>query len=357
MRRSLSWFVPALLTLLVVGCSGSDKTTESRDAGSISDKATAPAGQEVIVRIADVGAGLCCVIRMPGPKYVIYDAGNYEDNGKSAMSVITEIIPSGSDVAMLVLSHSDSDHVAAVPDICEKYHVKIAVFPDIERDTATWENAVKALDAEAATDGCKEIRVKMEADCQNTSVTSGEAEFRVLCGWAIPPASFGCKDDSELKNGGSIIARFTCGGWSVLFTGDAVGRHLNSPAGICIAEERWLVDNIKPAELESDVLIAPHHGANSSCSETFLQTVQPTWVVFSAGHKFSHPRAAAAERCIAAGVKKEHILRTDRGDDEGGEEWNEGRVAGTKDSRGDDSITVTITKSGSSWKLMVEQQK
>jgi beta-lactamase superfamily II metal-dependent hydrolase len=357
MHRSLTWFLPTLVIFLVVGCSSQDKAAETGDAGSSSERTNAHAGEEATVRIADVGAGLCCVIRMPGPKYVIYDAGNYEDSGKSAMSVIAEVIPVGSEVAMLVLSHSDSDHVASVPDICEKYRVKIAVFPDIERDTATWKNAVKALDAEVATDGCKTIRVKTESDCQNTSVTSSESEFRVLCGWAIPPANFGCKDDSELKNGGSIIARFTCGGWSVLFTGDAVGRHLNSPPGTCIAGEGWLVDNIKPADLESDVLVAPHHGADNSCSERFLGAVHPAWVIFSSGHKFSHPRAAAAERCIAAGVKKEHILRTDRGDDEGGEEWDEGRVAGTKDARGDDTITVTITKSGASWRLTVEQQK
>ncbi len=39
------------------------------------------AQDKLTVRVVDVGAGLCCVVEMPGDHYMIYDAGNYTDSG------------------------------------------------------------------------------------------------------------------------------------------------------------------------------------------------------------------------------------------------------------------------------------
>ncbi|WP_299517107.1 hypothetical protein [Mucilaginibacter sp.] len=41
-----------------------------------------------------------------------------------------------------------------------------------------------------------------------------------------------------------------------------------------------------------------------------------------------------------------NILRTDRGDDEGGEEWSYGRVAGTTDKYNDDNIQIQLKSDG-----------
>lgn len=38
-------------------------------------------GQEVFVRVADTGVALCCVVRMPGNHYMVYDAGNWTGDG------------------------------------------------------------------------------------------------------------------------------------------------------------------------------------------------------------------------------------------------------------------------------------
>ena len=52
--------------------------------------------QEVFVRAVDSGAALCCVVRMPGDHYMIYDAGNYSGGGSLAFTKVQEIIPTGS---------------------------------------------------------------------------------------------------------------------------------------------------------------------------------------------------------------------------------------------------------------------
>ena len=72
------------------------------------------------VRVVDVGAGLCCVARWPGEDgdfhYMVYDAGNYVDRGATAMAAIREIYEDDDDPTLdvLVLSHSDADHLGAV---------------------------------------------------------------------------------------------------------------------------------------------------------------------------------------------------------------------------------------------------
>ncbi len=41
-----------------------------------------------------------------------------------------------------------------------------------------------------------------------------------------------------------------------------------------------------------------------------------------------------------------NIFRTDRGDDEGGKEWSEGKIANCKDGRGDDDVEILLKKEG-----------
>src|SRR5438874_12580230 len=74
-----------------------------------------PKPDAVFVRVVDVGAGECCVIKLPGGKNVIYDAGN----GNTAMKDIEELIPDDQAIDLLILSHTDSDHLGAVPEICD----------------------------------------------------------------------------------------------------------------------------------------------------------------------------------------------------------------------------------------------
>src|SRR6266705_3544449 len=103
----------------------------------------------MFVRVVDVGAGLSCVIQMPGNRFAIYDAGD----GSAANGKIQELIPTGSAVELLVLSHSDSDHLGAVPFICKQYTVKNVIHsglkkprsPGSSEPTLTWSKAMRAI--------------------------------------------------------------------------------------------------------------------------------------------------------------------------------------------------------------------
>jgi len=312
---------------------------------------TLPA-QELYVRVVDVGAGECVVIKAPGSDgdhYMIYDAGNFEDSGLTAIEAIREIIEPDSTVDLLILSHTDADHVAAVPDIVDEYNVLRAIHPGISRDKKYWKAAVAAIRKEARDEDCENWSLASKKITPGTQFEIGDATATVISGFARPPASWGLVEDSEKMNAGSIVVRLTYGGKSILICGDAVGRHIDDPADACIAAEKLMVDNKATVTIDSDVIIAPHHGADNGSSKKFIEAVSPEYVVFSAGHKYDHPRKAAADRYLAAGVSPAKMLRTDRGDDEsagGDKEWAGERKPQATDKKGDDDVEIRVSAAG-----------
>ena len=143
-------------------------------------------------------------------------------------------------------------------------------------------------------------------------------------------------------NAVSIVMKVQYENRSVLFGGDAVGKLDDDQP---VATEAFLLDSAK-SQLDVDVVIAPHHGADNGSSDEFIDATSPEFVIFSAGHDHEHPKAATAARYIAAGVDANNMLRTDLGDDEGGDEWDHGSVPNLSDPIRDNDIVITITEDG-----------
>lgn len=81
-----------------------------------SARALDPTDSGVFVRIVDSGNGLCCVVKLPWKRYIVYDAGHWNGVPRArVMANIADVIPSNQEIDLLVLSHSDSDHLASVP--------------------------------------------------------------------------------------------------------------------------------------------------------------------------------------------------------------------------------------------------
>jgi len=90
---------------------------------------------------------------------------------------------------------------------------------------------------------------------------------------------FQAKGYKQGNNGSCLLKVTSVSGQSVLFTGD-----IEKEAELALIEE-------KPASLNVDVMIAPHHGSYTSSSERFLDMVNPTHVLISAGflNHYGHP--------------------------------------------------------------------
>jgi competence protein ComEC len=119
----------------------------------------------------------------------------------------------------------------------------------------------------------------------------GGAEVEVLAPFAdYVPA------DSP-KNNDSLVLRLCYGRHSFLLSGDVEKQ----------IERRMLEANEVP---HTDVLKVAHHGSRTSSTEAFLDAVNPTFAVISAGfeNSYGHPN-----RDVLARLEEHHagILRTD----------------------------------------------
>jgi competence protein ComEC len=95
------------------------------------------------------------------------------------------------------------------------------------------------------------------------------------------------------------VIRVQGAGGSLLLAGD-----------IEAAQEQALVERAG-AQLASDVLLVPHHGSQTSSSDSFLDAVGPRRAIIQAGYRnrFGHPAAPVVERYARRRIE---ILRSDR---------------------------------------------
>lgn len=306
----------------------------------------------VFSRIIDTGAGLASVTRMPGDFYMIYDAGHWTGVDET-MQAIASIVPANSEIDLMILSHSDSDHIGAVKKILEKYTVKKIIRGGLERNSATWKKVDASITAAANTKNTQVINLKYNKIKPGTEFDYGDTRITFVAGFYRPPESWNIsgKNSAESRNAGSIVIRLSYKGKSILFTGDAVGRERGAPENTLIATEKYLVKNKHITRIDADVLIAPHHGADNGNSSAFIAAVHPKWVIFSAGHKHCHPTQVTAQRYLNAGVKLSNMFRTDYGDDESKRrckivEWDYKRVTMHSDKAHDDDIDIRIQADG-----------
>jgi beta-lactamase superfamily II metal-dependent hydrolase len=314
--------------------------------------------EDVEVRVLDVGAGQCNLIKLPGKKYVIYDAGHWENYGKRTLAQVNEYIEPGSTIELLILSHTDGDHIGAAENIIRNYIVKKVLWTGYERSM---------ISSSASTDAFKRLESVLNNPpypienvnlntldstiTPGTKVSFGDASLTFLCGFGKPEADWPLMSVGEKLNSVSIIMKLEYKGRSVLFSGDAVGRHVGDPASTLIATEKFVVEEAS-ALLRSTVIIAPHHGADNGSSVALIQNVKPSFVIFSAGHMYQHPTKSAAERYLANSVDITNMYRTDRGDDEFNitkpyNEWSHLQVAGCSDPYGDDDVNIVLLFTGS----------
>jgi len=298
---------------------------------------------DIYVRVVDVGAGLCCVVALPGDHYMIYDAGNRD----YAMGDITEIIPDRYRIDLMVLSHTDADHLGAVKEICDIYDIDRIIHSGMHRTSATWAEADTAIRTETiGPNSCRDINLSLVEFPAGATYRFGEVFVTIVCGFGEPPADWDITSSGEHNNAGSIVVRLQYRDRAILFCGDAVGRHDGGPQTQCIATEKFMVEMSRAIPLKSEVIIAPHHGADNGSSVAFIEKVNPEYVILSAGHRYEHPRDFAVQRYLNSGVAGSCIFRTDLGDDEGDRERDGGRVAGHSDPVGDDDIDIVIRNDG-----------
>jgi competence protein ComEC len=204
----------------------------------------------------DVGQGLAVVVQTP-QHTLLFDAGPaFEDGFDAGESVVVPFLLGRGirKLDLLMLSHGDNDHAGGVPAVRKLLHV------------------------------AREIGTRTGEPCrEGLSWAWDGVRFEVL----HPDAGSWSDNDS------SCVLKIE-GSFSILLPGD-----------IEAAAERRLLA-VHGARLQSDVVLAPHHGSKTSSTSEFVQTVKPQIVIYSAGWKnhFRHPRPEVVERYEEIGARQ-----------------------------------------------------
>jgi len=303
--------------------------------------ALVPGDNDLYIRIVDVGAGLCTITRAPGPSFMVYDAGHWTNHRchDAAIEIIGD-----NDIDLMVISHNDGDHLGDADMILDTFRVKKIIRTGFERrGNKGWENMNRAIGLETQT-GATVINLGTEPLIPGAKLNLGTADILAVRGYnSWPHHEDGHLSVAELRNVISIVLRLTFQDQSILFTGDTVGRDMHiDDDNQCKYAEKRMVDNAADVPIDARVIIAPHHGSETSGSTCFLEAVNAEFAIFSAGHVFDHPRVGAVNRYLQAGVFATKVYRTDRGDDEGINESPLQRVPNCKDRSGDDDVEIVI---------------
>jgi competence protein ComEC len=234
---------------------------------------------KLTVSFLDVGQGDAILITSPTGKQVLIDGGR--DRGV-LRTLGKELGLFDRHIELVIETHPDADHIGGLASVFERYQIDGYLKPGIPNDTSP---TLALIDA-----------VNKEKDIQELVVRRGTRIS--IGGGAYLEVLFPDRDVAGLEtNTGSVVTRLVYGDTSFLLTGD-------SPSAI----ESYLI-YLDKEMLVSDVLKAGHHGSRTSTSEEYLEVVDPTYVVISAGkdNSYGHPHEEVVERIQASGAK---ILKT-----------------------------------------------
>jgi len=222
------------------------------------------------VSILDVGQGECILIRTPGGRNILVDAG---PDPLTACSQLGRQLPFWDrSIDLLILTQLQSDHTAGSIQLMQRYDVKSLSLPPFSTYSALDREIVKA----AAENHVKQICL----------YTGQQLYLGNGLGMAVlnPPEQPFSGTDDDINNN-SLVLLLSYNGINFLLTAD-----------ISADAEHYLVMN--RADLQSTVLKVGHHGSRESTSLEFLNTVKPGAAVISVGAKnrFGHPSVEVLER-------------------------------------------------------------
>ena len=238
-----------------------------------------PAFLEVV--FFDVGQGDAIFIETPERHQVLIDGG--------PDSVILEKLARSMPfwdrtIDLIILTHPEADHLTGLLDVLARYKVKNILWTGVVRDTAEYQEWVKAIEKEGA----------------NIFIASSGAKI-IIAGMAIKilyPLEILEGKEMKDSNPSSIVSHLAFGKNTFLFTGD-----------IPKSAEKELVSR-ENTGLDSDVLKVAHHGSKNSSSDDFIRAVLPEIAVNSAGlnNSYGHPHKEVLDVLSKYGIK---IFRTD----------------------------------------------
>jgi competence protein ComEC len=207
--------------------------------------------------LLDVGQGLSTVVQTTN-HVLVYDTGaKFSATSDMGQSVLVPFLRSQgvNKVDALVVSHGDNDHIGGAESLLANLHTE------------------KLL-----TSVPEQLSLHAPEQCHaGQSWVWDEVNFSI-----ISPQN----GNNSSSNDNSCVVQIQARQGTALLTGD-----------IEATAESWLIEAYGN-KLKADVLVAPHHGSQTSSTNAFLKAVQPSIVLIPAGYRnqFGHPHEEVLQR-------------------------------------------------------------
>ena len=267
----------------------------------------------------DVGQGDCFVLRLPDARVLIVDTGKPQ-----AARTILEYLKAQNvdEVAALVLTHGDSDHIGGAPQILDKLYVGVLLVGtsasesgapessaqrELDEAVARWKVPVCRVARGDTLGGSRDMRLEILNPARESGadeIISQSLMDRHAVQSDSSPLSTQHSALSTLKgpsygrakgdpNDDSVVLLAEYGEMTFLLTGDAG-----------TAAEKEMLSACGAKALEAEVLKPGHHGSRTASCEEFVSAVHPRAALISAGarNQYGHPAPEVVERLQRAGA-------------------------------------------------------
>jgi competence protein ComEC len=219
--------------------------------------------------------GCAVMMELPSGQTMLYDAGKLGSPNGAARSVSAALWSRGvTHIDAVVLSHGDSDHYNALPELIERFSIgAVYVSPVMFEYETPSLLALKQLIQQKNIP----LREISAGDCLD-----GGKDCRIV---VLHPPPRGVLDS---ENANSVVLSVEYLGHRILLPGDVEGRGIND----LVAEE----------PTPCDVLMVPHHGSRQSNPPGLAQWSKPHWVVISGSKRFDPRPIQEAYEAVGAEV-------------------------------------------------------
>ena len=269
MRKKLCLMLAIVVAMMVVVTGCGKETTKP-----------AEQGQQLIVKVLDIGQGDAILIRVQG-QTVLVDTGDIEHKEKMVEYIKKEGITT---IDKVIITHPHADHLGGMPGIIDNFKVGHIYDSGKTATTSLYRQYLSLVNKK---------NIPFTVVTPGTEILiANDIKLKIFA----PDKSLLAEEE---MNNSSIVAKLIYNKFSMLLTGDAE------------KESETLMLKSYAGELKSTVLKAGHHGSNTSSSLGFLKAVGPETAIISLGanNDYHHPHPSTLKKYEQVKLK---VYRTDQ---------------------------------------------